>query len=155
MLRRYARLKIVNEVPEGRDATGKRRIHGVPPRNLLAGRPGSVCVHSSSVAISLSLPATADESPAAKAETDRTGAERRERSDRRGDRAAGPSGPDRGGGWERRVRVDGAAAGGMADGRRREAERSRSWYYILHLRESNPRSVVFHRERRLAGDSHE
>ena len=45
----------MNEVPEeGRDATGKRRAHGVPPRNLLAGRPGSVCVHSSAVGLGLS-----------------------------------------------------------------------------------------------------
>jgi len=52
--------------------------------------------------------ATAD----AKAEADRNGAERREPRERRGDGAAGPSGPARGGGWERRVRVDGTAAGG-------------------------------------------
>lgn len=93
--------------------------------------------------------------PPAKAEAGRNDAERRERSERRGEGVARPPRPDRGGGWEWRVRVDGTAAGGVAEGRRREAEWSRSRYYILHLRESNPRSVVFHRERRLAGDSHE
>jgi hypothetical protein len=100
------------------------------------------------------MSATAPQPPA-KAEAGRNGAERRERSERRGDGAARPPCPDRGGGWEWWVREDGTAAGGMAEGRRRGAERSRSRYYILPLRESNPRSVVFHRERRLAGDSHE
>lgn len=65
--------------------------------------------------------------PLAKAETGRNGAERRERSDRRGDRAASPPCPERGGGRERWVREDGTAAGGMADGRKREAVPSSGW----------------------------
>jgi hypothetical protein len=52
-----------------------------------------------------------EQSPA-KAEADRTGAERRERSDRRGDGAAGPSGPDRGGGSADRREARGASEGG-------------------------------------------
>jgi hypothetical protein len=67
------------------------------------------------------MSATAPQPPA-KAEAGRNGAERRERSERRGDGAARPPCPDRGGGWERWVREDGTAAGGMADGRKREAD---------------------------------
>jgi hypothetical protein len=54
---------------------------------------------------------------AAKAEADRNGGERRDRRERRGVAAARPSGPDRGGGWARWVRVDGYLRRSPADRR--------------------------------------
>jgi hypothetical protein len=51
---RYAPLIRMYEVPEIRDATGVGRAHGRTPRNLLAGRLGSVCVLSSAVGLGLS-----------------------------------------------------------------------------------------------------
>jgi len=80
--------------------------------------------------------------------------------------ATATGGSGRGGGANAAESAGAAGSGGLPPTRKPERQRdrrdrqrgavlSRSLYYILHLRESNPRSAVFHRKRRLAGGSHE
>jgi hypothetical protein len=157
----------VNEAPEeGRGTTGEGRASGLPRRNHLGG-PVPVPYPSFAVTISISLPATAGDSPPVEARKRCKQMKAQQppgATESGGATATGGSG--RGGGANAAESAGAAGSGGLPPTRKperqrdrrdrqREAERSRLRYYILPLRESNPRSVVFHRERRLAGDSHE